>query len=246
MVGRELAETYPVRKTPPGPVALELKNLTENGVKNVSFKARKGEILGMAGLVGAGRSEIMKVVHGTERRQWGEILVDGEPAAITSPSDALKYGIGLVPEDRKRDGCFLMNGVSWNIVFAAVRKLARMLLVNTKKEQDLAKEYIRQLSIKTPNMKQKVLNLSGGNQQKVVVAKTLAADTSILVFDEPTMGRDCGGSPVVNRSPTFSLPYAKKRYRFNLFLHPRPALPIRLPETHHENAPGAYPAGRRH
>ncbi len=192
MVGRELSENYPKRTTKPGEVALELRNLTGNGVKNVSFKARKGEILGLAGLVGAGRSEIMKVVFGAEHRQWGEVFVNGRKVEIKSPIDAISYGIGLVPEDRKSEGCFLLNGVKWNIVFSNIKKLTKHLIVDSKLEQQVAEGYVNRLRIRTPGMKQKVLNLSGGNQQKVVIAKTLAANSDILIFDEPTRGIDVG------------------------------------------------------
>jgi ABC-type sugar transport system ATPase subunit len=192
MVGRELSEVYPKRTTEPGEVALELRNLTGNGVKNISLKARRSEILGVAGLVGAGRSEIMKVVFGAERRQWGEVLVNGKPARIRSPGDAMAFGIGLIPEDRKREGCFLMESISWNIVYNIIRKISRLTVVDRKKEEAIAGSYAERLRIKAPTLSQKVLNLSGGNQQKVVVAKALAADTEIIIFDEPTRGIDVG------------------------------------------------------
>lgn len=192
MVGRELSETYPQRKTQPGEVALEVRNLTGNGVKNISFKARRSEILGIAGLVGAGRSEIMKVIFGAERRQLGEILVNGKVAYIKSPKDAMEYGIGLIPEDRKLEGCFLMESIGWNIVYNILKKISRFLVIDRKKEEDIAGFYFNRLRIKAPSLNQRVLNLSGGNQQKVVVAKALAANTDIIIFDEPTRGIDVG------------------------------------------------------
>lgn len=192
MVGRELSETYPRRTTVPGDVALELRNLTGNGVKNISFKARRNEILGIAGLVGAGRTEIMRVAFGAEPRQWGEVLVNGKLVQINSPKQAMEHGIGLIPEDRKREGCFLMESIRWNITYNITKKISHFLVVDVKKERQIADEYSKRMRIKTPSLDQKVLNLSGGNQQKVVVAKALAADTEIIIFDEPTRGIDVG------------------------------------------------------
>lgn len=192
MVGRELSETYPARTNVPGEVALELRNLTGNGVKNISFQAHRGEILGIAGLVGAGRTEIMRVVFGVENRQWGEVLVNGKHVSINSPKQAMEHGIGLIPEDRKREGCFLMESIRWNITYNITKKLSHFLVVDRKKELEIGNEYSKRMRIKAPSIEQKVLNLSGGNQQKVVIAKALAADTNIIVFDEPTRGIDVG------------------------------------------------------
>ena len=192
MVGRELSETYPLRHSQPGDVLFELSKLTGNGVRDISFTARAGEVLGIAGLVGAGRSEIIKVAYGAERRQRGEVLVNGRPARIRSPRDAMAYGVGLVPEDRKLEGCFLSESISWNVVYNIIRKIARFGIIDRKKEAAIAAEYGQRLRIKAPSLRQKVFNLSGGNQQKVVVAKALAANTNIIIFDEPTRGIDVG------------------------------------------------------
>lgn len=192
MVGRELAEAYPQRKCVPGKVALELKRLTGNGVKDVSFKARSSEILGIAGLVGAGRSEIIKVVLGAEHRQCGAVYIHGKKARIRTPRQAMAYGIGLIPEDRKREGCFLKESISWNIVYNIIKRISRFMIVDKTREKQIAEKYSDRLSIKTPNLQQKVLNLSGGNQQKVVIANSLASDTDIFIFDEPTRGIDVG------------------------------------------------------
>jgi len=192
MVGRELSETYPRRCSQPGEVLFELKNLSGNGVRDISFAARAGEVLGIAGLVGAGRSEIIKVAYGAERRQWGEVLVHGQPARIRSPRDAMNYGVGLVPEDRKLEGCFLSESISWNVVYNIIRKIARCGIIDRKKEAAIAAQYSQRLKIKAPSLRQKVFHLSGGNQQKVVVAKALAANTNIIIFDEPTRGIDVG------------------------------------------------------
>ncbi len=194
MVGREMTQTFPPRSVELGDVALEVKNLTGNGVKNISFKVRKGEILGVSGLVGAGRTEIMKVIFGAEKKQWGEILVNGEPAEIKSPKDAMhKYKIGMCPEDRKREGCFLGETISWNLVYNVLGKISHAGVINAKKEKEIADYYGKSMRIKAPNLdKTKVLTLSGGNQQKVVVGKALAADADIVIFDEPTRGIDVG------------------------------------------------------
>jgi len=192
MVGRELSEVYPQRLSHPGRVCLELRNLTGNGIRDISFKARAGEVLGVAGLVGAGRSEIMKVVFGAEQRQWGAVYVHGKKARIKSPRDAMTLGIGLIPEDRKKEGCFLRESVSWNIVYNVIRKISKYSIVDRKREKGIAESYANRLRIKTPTLSTKVLTLSGGNQQKVVVAKTLASETAVFIFDEPTKGIDVG------------------------------------------------------
>ncbi len=194
MVGREMTQTFPPRHAEIGEVALELENLTGNGVKNISFKAHKGEILGLSGLVGAGRTEIMNVVFGAEKKQWGKIYVNGEPAQIRNTNDAMhKYGIGMCPEDRKRFGCFLSETISWNIVYNVLGKISRFGVINNKQEKEIADYYGKSMRIKAPNLDQtKVLTLSGGNQQKVVVGKALATEAEIIIFDEPTRGVDVG------------------------------------------------------
>ena len=194
MVGREMTQTFPPRSAKIGEVALELRNLTGNGVKNISFKAHRGEILGISGLVGAGRSEIMKVVFGAEKKQWGEIYVNGKLAEINSPNDAMhKYGICLIPEDRKREGCFLGETISWNLVYNVVKKISHLGVVNRKKEKEIADYYGQAMRIKAPDLDHtKVMTLSGGNQQKVVVGKALATQSDIVIFDEPTRGIDVG------------------------------------------------------
>lgn len=190
MVGRELSESYPQRKTPPGSVMFEMERLTGNGVKNISLNVRRGEIVGLAGLVGAGRSEIMKVAYGAEHCQWGVLRVDGKKVTIAAPKDAMRYGIGFVPEDRKREGCFLGFGVEWNIVVSCLKQISKVTFVNRKKAREIASYYRDSIHIKTPTLDQAVMNLSGGNQQKIVVSKALAAQTEILIFDEPTRGID--------------------------------------------------------
>ena len=194
MVGREMTATFPPRNAQIGDVALELKNLTGNKVKNISFKAHHGEVLGISGLVGAGRTEIMKVVYGAEKKQWGEVYVNGQKANINSPAAAMnKYGICLIPEDRKREGCFLQETISWNIVYNVLGKISKGGFVNKKKEKEIADYYGNAMRIKAPNLdKTKVMTLSGGNQQKVVVGKAMATQSDIIIFDEPTRGIDVG------------------------------------------------------
>lgn len=194
MVGREMTATFPSRNARIGDVALELKNLTGNKVKNISFKAHHGEVLGISGLVGAGRTEIMKVVYGAEKKQWGEIYVNGKKADIDSPAEAMhKYGICLIPEDRKREGCFLMETISWNIVYNVLGKISHAGFVNKRKEREIADYYGKAMRIKAPNLnKTKVMTLSGGNQQKVVIGKAMATQSDIIIFDEPTRGIDVG------------------------------------------------------
>ena len=194
MVGREMTATFPPRNAQIGEVAFELKNLTGNGVKNISFQARRGEVLGISGLVGAGRSEIMKVAYGAEKKQWGEVYVNGKLADIKSPKEAMhKYGVCLIPEDRKREGCFLGETISWNLVYNVVKKISRLGVVDRKKEKEIADFYGKSMRIKAPNLdRTNVGTLSGGNQQKVVVGKALATQSDIVIFDEPTRGIDVG------------------------------------------------------
>jgi ribose transport system ATP-binding protein len=192
MVGRVLKESYPPRKNPPGDIALEVKNLTGNGDRKISFSVRKGEILGISGLVGAGRTELAQLLFGAAHLEEGEILIDGKPVKIKSPSDAIKHKIGLLTEDRKGQGLFLELTVKWNIVFPIAKQISRFGVVNTKKEDEIAGHFKERINIKTPSLSQQVINLSGGNQQKVVLAKSLAAESDILIFDEPTRGIDVG------------------------------------------------------
>lgn len=192
MVGRELKETYPGKDSIEENIALEIKNLSGNGDKDISFNVRKGEILGLAGLVGAGRTEIARVIYGVDKKESGEIYIDGKLVNIKSPQDAINYGLGYIPEDRKSQGCFLDKSIKWNISFANIKNISENLLVNKEKEDLLAQKYKDILNIKTPDLLKDVRTLSGGNQQKVVLAKTLAVDTNIIIFDEPTRGIDVG------------------------------------------------------
>src|SRR5512139_1268790 len=195
MVGRTIYEATPeVPEKPSDEVVLEVKNLNRgNVIKDVSFQLMKGEILGFSGLVGAGRTEVARAVFGADPIDSGEIYVKGTKVHIGSPSDAVQHGIGYLSEDRKRYGLALGMDVEENVVLASFRKFLGMLgLVNRSKTRTIAEQYVKMLAIKTPSLQQKVRNLSGGNQQKVIVGKWLTADTNILIFDEPTRGIDVG------------------------------------------------------
>jgi ribose transport system ATP-binding protein len=192
MVGRELKESYPARTVAPREVALEVRHLSGAGDSDISFSVRKGEILGLSGLVGAGRTELARVIFGAEPMESGEILLEGKPVQIRSPQDAIALGIGLIPEDRKTQGVFLDMDIKWNISFTQVRQLSRYAVVDRRRELRVAETFREQLRIKTPGRDQQVKNLSGGNQQKVVLAKSLAAQSKVLIFDEPTRGIDVG------------------------------------------------------
>lgn len=192
MVGRELLEFFPRRTGKPGDVALEVKNISGLGDRNISFSVRKGEILGVAGLVGSGRTELANIIYGAIPKESGETWIEGQKREIHAPDQAIEYGIGLIPEDRKRHGCILNASVDFNISLSTFNRNARFMVVNTKAQQQTAAYYLEIFKIKTPSMEQRLRNLSGGNQQKVILAKTLAANTNILIFDEPTRGIDVG------------------------------------------------------
>ncbi len=193
MVGRELSENYPVKDNPPEEnVVLKVENLSGNGVRNISFELHKGEILGFAGLVGAGRTELMHLIYGAAGIEAGTVTMNGNRLSIHTPADAMKAGIGLIPEDRKWQGCFLEKPIYWNISISNIKSLCNGLFINRKKEAELADNYGKRMRIKTPDYRVNTGTLSGGNQQKVVIAKSLASLPEILIFDEPTRGIDIG------------------------------------------------------
>lgn len=192
MVGRKLETDYPVRDCIKDETVLEVENLSGNGVSDISFSLKKGEILGVAGLVGSGRTEIIRVLYGAEPADGGSVKINGEAVHIKRVTDAIRLGFGLIPEDRKAQGLFLNMDIKWNIVFNNIRAISKHGVVNEKKEKETADTYCKKLRIKTPSLSQKAVNLSGGNQQKVVLAKTLAQNARIVIFDEPTRGIDVG------------------------------------------------------
>lgn len=192
MVGRELNDSYPVRNCVQDEVVLKVDDISGYDSRHISFELHKGEILGFAGLVGAGRTELMRTIYGADKKLGGRVYINNKEVKINSPEDAIKAGMGLIPEDRKNQGCFLNNTIEWNISIGNIRELTTNQIVNKKKIRKQAEKYEEMLSIKTPSLTQKVGNLSGGNQQKVVLAKVLAANTDIIIFDEPTRGIDIG------------------------------------------------------
>ena len=171
---------------------LEAKNLTGNSVENISFQLRRGEILGFAGLVGCGRTETAQLICGAAHIESGEVLVGGKSVKIHSPVDAIRAGIGLIPEDRKEQGCILHSSVLFNTTLICNKKYVTAGIISKRKQLKVASEYKDKLKIKVHSLKSLTVNLSGGNQQKVVVAKTMAADLDIIFFDEPTKGIDVG------------------------------------------------------
>lgn len=192
MVGRELSETYPPKPPCGDEVVLRVENLCGNGLQNVSFELRHGEILGFGGLVGSGRTELMHLLYGAAKKSSGHIYLDGKEVNFRSPADALNAGIGLIPEDRKYQGCFLEKPLYWNISVSNLKKLSHATFLDHKAEMEQAEEYKTRIRIKTPTMSQLALSLSGGNQQKVVIAKAMASLPNVLIFDEPTRGIDVG------------------------------------------------------
>ena len=197
MIGREVAQDLRpeiVRKFSDKEIALEVKGLsTKNLLKDVSFQLHKGEILGFAGLMGAGRTELALAIVGKDQITEGEIIVDGKKVKINNPSDAVKHGIGYLSEDRKRFGVLLNQDVKFNIVLSNLKKItSKFGFVNNSQSRVSSNTAVKNLSIRTPSIDQMVKNLSGGNQQKVVIGKWLTRETDVLIFDEPTRGIDVG------------------------------------------------------
>jgi ABC-type sugar transport system ATPase subunit len=193
MVGRTLGEAYPEKKYESGEVLLEVRNLSTEGLlKNISFRLHGGEILGLGGLVGAGRTELARAIFGADPVKAGEIYVGGKRVNIRNTSSAIARGIGLIPEDRKQHGILSEMTVKENISYSALRSLNRAGIIMGKAEERIARDFKEKLNIKTPDLGRKVKNLSGGNQQKVVLSKWLATKCRVLLFDEPTRGIDVG------------------------------------------------------
>jgi ribose transport system ATP-binding protein len=199
MVGRELTDMFHKEVAEIGAPLLEVRGLTRRGVvKDVDFTLRKGEILGIAGLVGAGRTEMARLIFGADHRGGGEILIDGKSAHVTSPVDAVRAGIGLVPEDRGNQGLVLNLPVLENTVLPTLNQHANVGWVNRRKARKTTQAYVDKLSIRTPHLRQRARFLSGGNQQKVVLAKWLASQPKVLIMDEPTRGIDVGAKAEVH------------------------------------------------
>ena len=192
MVGRELTETYPKRTAECGETILEIKNLCGLSNKETSFCIHAGEIVGLAGLVGAGRTEIARLIIGADKKISGDVYIKGKKVEIRSPKDAIEKGIAYVSEDRKNQGVLLKLSIRWNITLPILKRLSRFMFIDRREENSCVEKYKNMLRIKTPSVNQLVGNLSGGNQQKVAVAKWLASESKILILDEPTRGIDVG------------------------------------------------------
>lgn len=192
MVGREIGDDYPAKKTKSGEAVLKLENICNENVQNINLELKRGEILGIAGLVGAGRTELARIIFGADQFSSGKMTLYGNDYVPKSPRDALDKGVGLIPEDRKAQGVILGMSIKNNINMSNLKECSKMTILNNKKQNEVSEHYINELSIKTPSENQLVLNLSGGNQQKVVLARIMATDCNIIVFDEPTRGIDVG------------------------------------------------------
>jgi ribose transport system ATP-binding protein len=199
MVGRKLQDIFHKEQAEIGTPVLEVRRLSRKGaVKDVSFTLRRGEILGFAGLVGAGRTEMARLLFGADAKDGGEILVEGRPVPLNSPDDAVRAGVGFVPEDRSLQGLVLKLPVLENIVLATLDRHSKAGWMEQAKMEQTAGDYVDRLSIRTPDLRHKTMFLSGGNQQKVVLAKWLASQPKILILDEPTRGIDVGAKAEVH------------------------------------------------
>lgn len=199
MVGREVKTLFPKTETRKGRILLEVKNLTRKGVfEDVSFCLHEGEILGIYGLVGAGRTELARSIFGEDPIDSGEVFLEGRRVSVRHPKDAVDLGVGLVPENRALQGLLLNMSVRENIALPNLAGLSRKGWISNFKEKSLAQKQVQVLGVKTPSLEQKVLYLSGGNQQKVVLAKWLARNPRVLILDEPTRGIDIGAKAEVH------------------------------------------------
>ena len=193
MANRELKEHFPKRRVPRGPEVLRVEGLRRGRLlRDVSFSLHRGEVLGVAGLLGAGRTEMARAIQGADRREAGRITIKGDVVDVRSPADAFRRGVGLLPEDRKTQGLVLGLSVRGNVALPSARRLSRLGVVDSAGERSLVRRWVDELRIKTAGLEQEVGRLSGGNQQKVVLAKWLAAGVDVLLMDEPTRGIDVG------------------------------------------------------
>ena len=195
MVGRVIYEDPKTESAVPkdAPVVLKVEHLNAGRmVRDVSFELRKGEILGFSGLMGAGRTETARALFGADPKESGDVYVNGQKVEIKTPQDAVKCGIGYLSEDRKRYGIVVAKTIAENSTMASLENFMKGAFIDKKKENQVAQQYVETLKTKTPGVEQLVVNLSGGNQQKVVIAKWLVRNCDILIFDEPTRGIDVG------------------------------------------------------
>jgi rhamnose transport system ATP-binding protein len=200
MVGRELTEFFPKAEAVIGGTVLEVEHLTSRGVfEDISFTVHAGEIVGLAGLVGSGRSEVVRAVFGIDRYDDGRVLLHGQPVSQGNPREALRRGVVLVPEDRRQQGLFMPASIDRNIAVTVLDKIRRLGLIRRRDERKVADEWSKRLQLKHQGLGEPVDRLSGGNQQKVVLAKWLATNPKLLVIDEPTRGIDVGTKAEVHR-----------------------------------------------
>ncbi|MFW0781861.1 sugar ABC transporter ATP-binding protein [Rossellomorea marisflavi] len=193
MVGRELTDRFPERNSNPGATILEVKGLTRKGVfENVSFQVREGEIVGVSGLMGAGRTEIMRTIFGLDGKYEGNILVAGKNVTVKNPNQAVELGLGFITEDRKEEGLILDFSIKDNIVLPSLFSFTKNGMIKDKQEEEFVELLIKRLTIKTESAMTSAKNLSGGNQQKVVIAKWIGIGPKVLILDEPTRGVDVG------------------------------------------------------
>ena len=193
MIGRDLKDTFPPRRRVlPEEVVLEARDLSGEHFHNVSFSLHKGEILGFSGLVGAGRTEVMRAIFGADKVHSGELILFGQTVRITHPCQAVEHGMGFATEDRKAQGLFLNQTIKDNIAIASPKRVSSNGFMKAKEETKLANQYMRELKIAAPDIFKVCKFLSGGNQQKVVLSKWLASQCRILILDEPTRGIDVG------------------------------------------------------
>ncbi len=200
MVGRELKDFFPRRAARLGPVALEARGLSRGGVfEDASFTVREGEIVGLAGVVGAGRTELAETLFGAMRAERGQVFIGGQAVEIRAPQDAIRLGVALLTEDRKRTGLALGLNVTHNITLANLRALTSRGILRLKQEEQVAQGFLERLRIRAPSVRLKTGRLSGGNQQKVVLGKWLFREAKIFLFDEPTRGVDVGAKTEIYR-----------------------------------------------
>jgi ABC-type sugar transport system ATPase subunit len=199
MVGRELREQYPKEYVEIGDTVLEIKGFTGRRFTNVNLNVRRGEILGVAGLVGAGRTELFRAVFGLDKHKKGSLLLDGKPLPVNKVRDAIGGGILMTSEDRKREGVVLCLSVRENIILSSLNKIIKWALLNLKIETIMVTEMIEKLSIKVSSANTTISSLSGGNQQKVALAKWLLKSPRVLILDEPTRGIDVGAKYEIYR-----------------------------------------------
>jgi L-arabinose transport system ATP-binding protein len=196
MVGRSITDVfhYTTRPQLPAPNAMDVENIAGKGLAEpASFSVARGEILGIFGLVGAGRSELLKLIYGGEKPTNGRVSVDGVPAHIPSPAHAIRNGIVLCPEDRKKEGIIPIRSVMENLNLSGRRHFSLLkFIINNRRERENARSYVKKLSIRTPSLQQLIMNLSGGNQQKVILARWLSENLKVILLDEPTRGIDVG------------------------------------------------------